>query len=314
VTQRGWLAPYLLLTAVWGSSFLFIEVGLQSLSPAQVAFSRVTLGAGALLITLAMQRRGLPRHWRTWRPLIVVGITFNALPFVLFAWAQTQISSILAGIWNATTPLWTVVMGLILVPAVRPTRAVVGGLALGFFGVVVVFGPWSITTEGSSNAGFLLGTAACLAATASYGFAVTFTGKHLTGAGHPESPAQYPAAQLMVASGALALLVVPLGDAPASAPGSVVLAMLALGVLGTGLAYVLLYRVVALAGATTASTVTYLIPLVSTTLGIAVLGESLTWNEPLGAALVLAGAWLTRPRGASGLAAPKPPPREPREA
>jgi drug/metabolite transporter (DMT)-like permease len=242
-------------------------------------------------------------HWSTWRPLIVVGLTFNALPFVLFAWAQTQISSILAGIWNATTPLWTVVMGLILVPAVRPTRAVVGGLALGFFGVV--FGPWSITTEGSSANGFLLGTAACLAATASYGFAVTYTGKHLTGAGHPESPAQYPAAQLMVASGALALLVVPLGDPPTSAPGSVVLAMLALGVLGTGLAYVLLYRVVALAGATTASTVTYLIPLVSTTLGIAVLGEALTWNEPLGAALVLAGAWLTRPRGASGLAAPR---------
>lgn len=309
--EREWLAPYLVLTAVWGSSFLFIEVGLQALNPAQVAFSRVALGAAALLITLVFQRRGLPRQWNTWRHLIVVGITFNALPFALFAWAQTQISSILAGIWNATTPLWTVAMGLLLVPAVRPTRAVVGGLALGFFGVVVVFGPWSITTEGSSTSGFLAGTAACLAATASYGFAVTYTGKHLTGSTHPESPAQFPAAQLLVATAALSMVVVPLGNPPTSVPSTVVLAMLALGVLGTGFAYVLLYRVVTIAGATTASTVTYLIPLVSTTLGIVVLGESLTWNEPLGAALVLTGAWLTRPRGPSGRATRLPPHEEP---
>jgi drug/metabolite transporter (DMT)-like permease len=293
VNVRGWLAPYLLLTLVWGASFLFIEVGLEALTPAQVALSRVLLGSFALIVVLAVSRVGLPRSWGLWKHIIVVGLTFNAIPFVLFAWAQTQISSILAGIWNATTPLWTVVMGLAIFHAVRPTRRVVGGLMLGFVGVIVVLGPWTLLDQ-SLDSALVLGTAACLVATAGYGFAATYTGRFLTG--RPAmSPAQFPAAQLLVATGALAVVVVPQGHAPTSLPLNVALAITALGVLGTGLAYVLMYRVVALAGAVTATTVTYLIPVVSTTLGIAVLGESLTWNEPIGAALVLAGAWLTRP-------------------
>lgn len=303
VTRRGWLAPYVLLTLVWGSSFLFIEVGLDSLTPAQVAFTRVFLGAVALLVTLAVGRRGLPRGWDTWKHLVVVGLTFNAVPFLLFAWAQTYISSILAGIWNATTPLWAVLMALLLLPGTRPTRAVMAGLVLGFVGVVVVLGPWSLTGD-AFDARFALGTAASLAATACYGFAVTYIGKHLAGRGEVRSPAQYPAAQLVVASAALALVVVPESHAPAAVPVHVVLAMMGLGVLGTGFAYVLLYRVVETAGSTTASTVTYLIPLVSTTLGIVVLGEELTWNEPVGGVLVLLGAWLTRPRGRPGAPAP----------
>jgi drug/metabolite transporter (DMT)-like permease len=313
MTTRGWLAPYLVLTLVWGSSFLFIEVGLEALTPGQVAFSRVALGAVVLLGYLAVRRTWLPRGWRTWRHLVLVGLTFSAIPFLLFAWAQTQISSILAGIWNATTPLWAVLMGLLLVPSVRPTRSVVGGLALGFFGVVVVLGPWSALDD-TLDSGLLLGTAACLGATACYGFSVTYMGKHLVGSGAARHPVQYPAAQLLVATAALAVVVLPSGDAPTSVPAPALLAMLGLGVLGTGFAYVLLYRVVSLAGATTASTVTYLIPLVSTALGVAVLGEALTWNEPVGAALVLAGAWLTRPRAAPVRSTPLPRTEEPRPA
>lgn len=313
MTLRGWFAPYLLLTLVWGSSFLFIEVGLEALTPAQVAFGRVALGAVVLLAFLAVRRVGLPLEWRTWRHLILVGLTFSALPFLLFAWAQTQISSILAGIWNATTPLWAVLMGLLLVPGIRPTRSVVGGLALGFFGVVVVLGPWGAFTDSLDRA-LLLGTAACLAATACYGFSVTYMGKHLVGAGAARNPVQYPAAQLLVATVALSVVMVPLGHAPTSLPAPALLAMLGLGVLGTGFAYILLYRVISLAGATTASTVTYLIPLVSTTLGIVVLGEALTWNEPVGAALVLGGAWLTRPRAAPVRSVPLPHSEEPRPA
>jgi drug/metabolite transporter (DMT)-like permease len=139
-------------------------------------------------------------------------------------------------------------------------------------------------------------------------------GKHLVGSGAARHPVQYPAAQLLVATAALAVVVLPSGDAPTSVPAPAVLAMLGLGVLGTGFAYVLLYRVVSLAGATTASTVTYLIPLVSTALGVAVLGEALTWNEPVGAALVLAGAWLTRPRAAPVRSTPLPRTEEPRPA
>jgi drug/metabolite transporter (DMT)-like permease len=299
VTLRGWLAPYLLLTLVWGASFLFIEVGLTVLTPGQVALSRVSLGAVALVAVLLVTRSRLPRGWEIWKHLIVVGLTFNAGPFLLFAWAQTHISSILAGIWNATTPLWTVLMGLVLFHAVRPTQKVMAGLALGFAGIVVVLGPWTLA-RGVLDVDFLLGTAAALAATAGYGFASVYTGVHLAGRAGPRSPAQFPAAQLIVASAALAVIVLPQGDVPSQVPVEVALALAALGVLGTGLAYVLLYRVVALAGAVTATTVTYLIPVVSTTLGIVVLGESLTWNEPAGALLVLVGAWLTRPPAPAG--------------
>jgi drug/metabolite transporter (DMT)-like permease len=311
VTLRGWLAPYLVLTVVWGASFLFIEVGLTALTPGQVAFSRVLLGALALLAVLVVTRSPLPRGWQIWKHLAIVGLTFNALPFLLFAWAQTHISSILAGIWNATTPLWTVLMGLVLFHAVRPTRHVMAGLALGFVGVVVVLGPWTLA-QGRMDADLLLGTAAALAATAGYGFAATYTGVHLTGRPDGRSPAQYPAVQLLVATGVLAVVVIPQGQVPTTVPMDVALALAALGVLGTGLAYVLLYRVVAVAGAVTATTVTYLIPLVSTTLGIVALGESLTWNEPVGAVLVLVGAWLTRPRAAGASSVSPPPGQAPR--
>lgn len=311
MTLRGWLAPYLVLTVVWGASFLFIEVGLTALTPGQVAFSRVLLGALALLAVLVVTRSPLPRGWQIWKHLAIVGLTFNALPFLLFAWAQTHISSILAGIWNATTPLWTVLMGLVLFHAVRPTRHVMAGLALGFVGVVVVLGPWTLA-QGRMDADLLLGTAAALAATAGYGFAATYTGVHLTGRPDGRSPAQYPAVQLLVATGVLAVVVIPQGQVPTTVPMDVALALAALGVLGTGLAYVLLYRVVAVAGAVTATTVTYLIPLVSTTLGIVALGESLTWNEPVGAVLVLVGAWLTRPRAAGASSVSPPPGQAPR--
>jgi drug/metabolite transporter (DMT)-like permease len=116
----------------------------------------------------------------------------------------------------------------------------------------------------------------------------------------------------LVATGVLAVVVIPQGQVPTTVPMDVALALAALGVLGTGLAYVLLYRVVAVAGAVTATTVTYLIPLVSTTLGIVALGESLTWNEPVGAVLVLVGAWLTRPRAAGASSVSPPPGQAPR--
>ena len=218
---------------------------------------------------------------------------------MLFAWAQTQISSILAGIWNATTPLWTVVMGLLLVPgrAADPSRR---GRARrsGSVGVVVVLRTVVAQRGRSIDRRVPPRDRACLAATACYGFAVTYTGKHLTGRpDHPQSCAvpRGPAdgGERRARAGRRSRWAMP---PPAVPMATWSWRCSALGVLGTGLAYVLLYRVVALAGATTASTVTYLIPLVSTTLGIVVLGESLTWNEPVGAVLVLPGAWLTRPR------------------
>ena len=281
--------PLALLSVIWGSSFLFIEVALRQLSPLQVAFGRVSFGAVAIVALLLVTRSGLPQGIRVWRHILVVAISFNVVPFILFAWAQTHISSVLAGIWNATTPLWTVLMGLFLLPAARLSRSRLGGLALGFIGVVVVLGPWSVDL---SSPDIVVGSLGCLAATACYGFSVTYMARFLAdGQG-----AALVGAQLIVATTVLLFITAPVDGAPEGISWLTVGALIGLGVFGTGIAYVLMYRLVRVAGPTTASMVTYLTPIVSTLLGVIVLSESMSWHEPVGAAIVLSGVWLSRNR------------------
>lgn len=283
--------PLTLLSFIWGSSFLFIEVALRQLTPLQVAFGRVSFGAVAIVALLLITRNGLPKGIRIWRHIIVVGITFNVVPFILFAWAQTHISSVLAGIWNATTPLWTVPMALILLPATRLSSARLWGLALGFVGVVVVLGPWSVDL---SSPDIVVGSLACLAATACYGFSVSYMARFLAeGQG-----AALVGAQLIVATTVLLFITAPVDGAPTGVSWLTVGALIGLGVFGTGVAYILMYRLVRVAGPTTASMVTYLTPIVSTLLGVIVLSESMSWHEPVGAAIVLTGVWLSRNRPA----------------
>jgi drug/metabolite transporter (DMT)-like permease len=168
-----------------------------------------------------------------------------------------------------------------MLPEERPTPRRVAGLVAGFIGVLVVLGPWR-----SVGGGELVGQLMCLGAAACYGVAFPYTRRFV--AGRPDSGMALSAGQLMWASAQLGVATIFIGGAPGHIDGDTVIAMLALGVLGTGFAYILNYAVVRLAGATTASTVTYLVPIVSTALGIAILGETLDWNQPIGAALVLA--------------------------
>ena len=155
------------------------------------------------------------------------------------------------------------------------------GLLAGFGGVLVVLGPWR-----SVGGGELTGQLMCLGAAACYGLAFPYTRRFV--AARPDSGIALSAGQLIWSTLQLGLVTAFVGGAPHRLGLDPVLAMLALGVLGTGAAYILNYAVVRLAGATTASTVTYLVPIVSTALGIAVLSEHLAWNQPAGAAVVLA--------------------------
>lgn len=277
-----WRAEFLLLSAIWGASFLFIKVGDDAFAPLQVSFGRILLGAVFLLGWLAVTRDRLPRGARAWWHLFVAGLLFNAVPFSLFAYAETHISSILAGIWNATTPLMTLLFAVALLPQERPTRRRVTGLLIGFAGVVVLLGPWS-----GLSGGALLGNLAGLGAAVCYGLGFNYTRRHLSG--RPESAASLSAAQLGLATLQLAVLTPFVTDAPASLPVDSVLSVVALGVLGTGFAYILNYDVIRAAGATVASTVTYLIPLFAAVLGVLVLDEALGWNEPAGAVVVILG-------------------------
>jgi drug/metabolite transporter (DMT)-like permease len=283
----AWLPRWLLLAVIWGCAFWFIKVAVRELEPLQVAFGRVSLGALVVLLVLAVTRTGLPRSRRVWIDVAVVALFLHTLPFTLFAFGETHISSVLAGIWNATTPLWAVLMGLVVLPweKVPPERWT--GLAVGFVGVLIVLGVWN-----GLGGGDLVGSLACISATACYGFAVTYTRRRL--APRHESPTALVGAQLLCGTVQLGLLCALFAPRAAPLSGDVVAAMAALGFLCTGLAFVLNFAIVRAAGSLASASVTYATPLVSTLVGVLLLGEALTWNQPLGALVVLAGVALVQ--------------------
>jgi drug/metabolite transporter (DMT)-like permease len=289
-----WQLWFLALGVIWGCSFLFIKLGLQSLSPFQVAFGRVLIGAITLQLVARATGTRLPRGRRAWGHLAVVGLLFCSIPFTLFAYGETQVSSILAGIINATTPLMTLLVALAAFPEQRPPRDRIAGLGVGFAGVLIVVGAWN-----GLGGGELLGVLACLGATLCYGIAWLYTRRHL--AGMPEGPIAVATAQ--VGMGALFLLPVVVVASVAEGGGvrlpvspDTVLGMLALGALGSGFAYVLSNHLVIEAGATVASSVTYLTPLVAVVAGSLFLAEPLAWYQPVGGAVVLLGVAITQGR------------------
>jgi len=291
VPLRAWLPYFLGVSLAWGSSFLFIEVALRGFAPAQVALGRLVFGA-VVLIGLVLAMRRLPRL--TWRAVVsigVVGVVLSGIPLILIPLAQQHLTSILASLLNATTPLWTALFVALLIPTERVSRAQLIGLVLGAVGIAVLLGAWRVDDLP------LLGAALMLGATACYGIGSTLSRVLLSRV--QQSPVVLSATQislsiLVVAPFALAA---PAPDAGAIALDSVSLwALLALGVTGTSFAYVWFWKIVKAAGATTAASVTYAVPVVATVLGVVVLGETLHWYEPVGAAIVLTGVWLAQRR------------------
>lgn len=284
----SWQARFGLLAAIWGSSFLLIKVADESLTPLQVALARVLFGSAALLAVLVARGERLRFTGREWLHLSVVAALFNSLPFFCFAWGETHTSSVLAGIWNGTTPLWTLPFALLLIREEAPSRTQATSVAVGFAGVIVVLGPWRGTT-GSALAGNL----ACVAGAACYGLAFAYSRRYLT---RVHEPLALSAGQLLCAAVQLAVVALPVDGLPAHVSWRSLGSVAALGALGTGLAYLLNYAVIRAAGITVASTVTYVVPLFATVLGVAVLHERLHWNAPVGGAIVLAGAALAQKR------------------
>jgi drug/metabolite transporter (DMT)-like permease len=213
----------------------------------------------------------------------------NVVPFTLFAYGEQRVPSVLAGIWNATTPLMTLPVVLVLLPNERATPSRVAGLLVGFVGVLVVLGAW-----GGIEGDDLLGDAMCIAAAGCYAIGYPYARRFLSSTGY--SPVVLSTAQILVATVEIGVLTALLTVPPAGFRLDSLAAVVALGALGTGVAYILSYSVIRDAGATVATTVTYLLPVVAVGAGIVLLGESVTWNEPLGAAIILLGALLTQGR------------------
>ncbi|WP_219462224.1 DMT family transporter [Nonomuraea rhizosphaerae] len=284
-----WLPGFLLLALIWGNSFFFIKITIEALHPLQVSFGRMVIGAAVLLLALAAGRRVLPRDPRLWGHFQVASIVLTTLPFTLFAYGEQYVSSVVAAIWNATTPLCTIAFTLLL-RAEKATGARVLGLGLGFAGVMVVLGVWQPMTGGQ-----LGGSLACFGAAVCYGVGGAYMGRFITGR-RSEPAVVLAAGQLLsgaVQVGVVTLVAgVPLADV--SAPARVWWSLAALGGLGTGVAYLLLYWVQARAGVTTTSTVTYLLPVFAALSGVVVLGERLSWNQPVGAVVIMVAIACTQ--------------------
>ena len=280
-------ARYLSLIAIWGCSFLFIKVGLEVLAPLQVVLGRMALGAFALLAVTVLRRVPLPREPRLWGHMAVAATLLNTVPFTLFAYAEQRIPSAVASICNATTPLFTLLVAMVVLPDERPTAKRSIGLVLGFAGVVIVFG-----VDGTAARPDLVGVLLALIATACYGLGGVYL--RLTLSTTRYSGLALSAGQMLIGTVQLAIITPIVTTAPTHVPGHVVLAIVTLGALGTGLAYVLQYTLIRTAGATLTSTVTYCIPVVSIGLGVVVLGERVAWTAPIGAAIIVTGAVLSR--------------------
>ncbi|MGB2569203.1 DMT family transporter [Micromonospora citrea] len=311
---RSWLPGFVALAAIWGSSFLFIKVGIEELHPLHLTLYRVATGAATLLVVLAVLRDRLPREPRVWAHMVVVAAFGVAIPFTLFGFGEQRVESMLAGIWNATTPLIVLPLAVLVFRTERLTARAAVGLGLGFLGVLVVLGVW----EGVGGAHFV-GQLMCFGAAACYGVAIPYQKKFIAGSAY--SGLSLSAAQLLVATAQLAV-VGPLAAGAPQVPADLSLPVLgsvvALGALGTGLAFVINLRNIRVAGASTASTVTYLIPVFAVLIGALVLGERLNWHQPVGALIVLLGVAVAqglvgrrRPRPTVGAGAPAVPAVEP---
>lgn len=287
--SSNWISLYIALGVVWGCSFIFIKLGLEFLTPIGVAFGRVSLGALTLVFWARYKGIELPKDKKLWLHLWVVALLLNVIPGFLFAFAETKVTSILAGIINAVTPLMTLLAIMIAFREEKPKRHQVVGLILGFIGVLTVLGAWK--GLGANPVGAVI---ALLLAVSCYGISFPYSRKFVLP--HKLKPEAIAAAQ--VSTGAITLLPFYLIDGIAKdeyRPGPV-LAMIALGVFGSGFAYIWNFKIMEAAGSAIASTVTYVTPVVAVIVGIIFLGESIVWNEPVGALIVLLGAAIGQQR------------------
>ena len=287
---RSWVWAYLALALLWGLSFAFNQLSLASFTPLQITAGRMALG-GITLLVILLATRNAPRPNRAeLRHLIILGVFGLALPFTLIAFAQTQITSILAGLLNASTPLFAGIIITWLIPEERPDRTQAAGLVVGFAGIAVLIGVWDIFAGGFVTP---VGIAAMIGASVCYGFATSFSRLKLSSSGL--SGSQLSSIQLL-AGAAMAALLLPVDPSPdrGGLTVSAATALVMLGVFGTGVGMVLLWHVIRKAGSTIAATVTYVIPVVSTTIGVTLLSEKLEWNEVVGGLIVIVGVVLTQ--------------------
>ena len=268
----------LTLASIWGASFLFIKLGVDEVEPAVVVLGRLVVGV-AVLVPVVLLRGAIPDLRAMWIPCVVLGALNNAVPYWLIAFAETRIDSGLAAVIQAAAPILTVVLATRIDPSQRVRGLRLVGVAVGFVGVALLVG----VQEGSQLVGALavLGTATC------YAVSVLYAGRAV----RSFPPLEVAIGQLGV--GMLLALPFGLAQLPSEAPpAKAVAAIVALGALSTGVAYLLYFTLIARAGASRAILVTYLVPAFALVYGTVFLDEPVTLSALAGLVLILGGTAL----------------------
>lgn len=280
---------------IWGSSFLWIKIAVQEVNPILLVAFRMLFGICALLIIILITRPKWPGDAKTWGMLTILGIFNNALPYVLISWGEQYIDSAVAAILNSTTPLFTMIVANIFLRDDRLTFSRLVGLLVGFTGIIVL-----VSRDLASGIQLnLLGQGAVLLAAFSYACSAVFA-RRITKGTSPLLQALIPLffADLIMWVGALGIAqgdVIPGALAPLRTiienifPNLPLtwIALLWLGFLGTGIAYLFFFNLLHSVGPTRTTLVTYIFPLVAVILGMVFLGEKLSWQLFAGGVLVV---------------------------
>ena len=281
------LAEFILLAAIWGASFLFMQLAVGDFGVMATACVRVSIGA-LFLLPLVAVRGQLPQLRRHWKPVFFCGLLNSGIPFAFYSFAVLSISTGLAAILNATTPMFGAVVAWAWLRD-RPDASRITGLVVGFAGVALLAGEKASFRPDTSGIAPAWAVLACLGACLCYGISASFTKKHLSGL-----------PPLVTATGsqmgaALGLALPALWFAPTKMPGATAwLAVAAVGVLCTGVAYVLFFRLIEKAGPARALAVPFVVPVFAVIYGAAFLGEELTpWMVACGAVIGLGTALST---------------------
>jgi drug/metabolite transporter (DMT)-like permease len=274
----SWL---LILGIIWGSSYLFIKVLVEAVSPAVMIAGRFALGFLTLSIILKVRGGHLPRWGRPWALLLIMSIVGNVIPFFLIAWAEQHTTSALAAVLSATTPLFTLIFAASVFGIDRLSRDRVLGLVIGFAGVAMLTGRSILDIASTSG----LGALALLGSSVCYGFSFAFARQYIRG-----NPASNVTAQSLISLVLITPFVILTGWVRTEhLHASNIAAWVVLGAVGTGIAYLFYYALISEIGATPASLVTYIIPVVGLILGWLVLDERLGLNGIAGMLLIVAG-------------------------
>ena len=285
--SRSWLFNYFGAGLIWGSSFFFIEFANASLSPIGLAFWRCVLGATTLYIVLRIRKIQIRKDMKFFMLSFVVGLFNTAIPFALFSFGGHHVSSAFSGMANAITPIATIIALLTVFRGERVSRNQIAGLLVGVVGVLTLIGIWEgIRTDSWLAVAGIVFAASC------YGFGGPFIRKYIEPLGHPLEVAAFG----QIAAAAVLLFPVyltqPLTTGPFTWQSTG--ALLVLGIVGTGIAYTMYYPLLRQVGSAVSSTVTLMAPLVAVTLGVVILGEELTWFEPVGGFIILIGAAIAQ--------------------